>query len=282
MVTALTFPVAMVCFPLAPFFLVFNVLIRVIVTIVFCLGAPVMCIPGCCCIYPFIYLMVVFRDMELPDDVMKLTEEYSKYDGDFASLLTDLEDIKNEYSDMSIFFPPSSEQQQSKPDIQAKASCSISLETSNTDELFSMDEKDSEQKVSSAFKDSLDDIILSSISAEDSLSSKTHVTSHFNNPTKEKEENENESSALATFDVYFTVTKQFSCNGDDEGKDEENGECDRAFAMAQGFIQDTKSSLKDGFDSGSFSTALTKNGFDKNASIGNMECDSIDAKFIYD
>lgn len=185
--------------------------------------------------------------------------------------------------------------------IEAKTSCSISLKTTTTTSTTAAANKTSmnavaeqEQKISAAFKESINDILFESMSHYENDMVNTQVVSFDSSLSTEDEQ-------VLLLDVFFTITKQFSCNDDDDDENKNDDNCDFVFMKAQEFIQDTKEILeREGVEkeekavtSASTSTSNNNSGNLSAIIMGHefsaqkiiidekLKCDTEDASFAY-
>jgi len=199
---------------------------------------------------------------------------------------------------LSVFLSESKSESPKKI-IEAKTSCSISLKTTTTTTATTAANRTSmnavaeqEQKISAAFKESINDILFESMSHYENDMVNTQVVSYDSSLSTEDEQ-------VLLLDVYFTITKQFSCNdNDDKNKNDDN--CDFVFMKAQEFIQDTKEILeREGVEkeekavtststsinngSGNLSAIIMGHEFSAQKIIINekLKCDTDDASFAY-
>jgi len=247
-----------------------NIGARIIMVFFLLLACPIMLIPPCTCIYPIIALILFIRTGDMPTDseMSKIAEYFSTNEGDFSSFFGDLSNLSTK--DLSLYMEGKNEG--TRRHLEAKASCTISLETSNTGELFHKEDVEPQEKISAVFKKSINEIL-----SDDSLLIDADVTS--TNPLLLQDE------YSPIFDVYFTLSKRFSCNHSDET------DCDATFELAQEFLQKTKARLSfEGEENTKLlSEALMKNGsisgvefIEEKAKVKNVSCDSIGTKFISD
>lgn len=263
LVTALTLPLA-IFLPCAPIFIMINIGARIIMVAVLLLFCPIMLIPPCTCIYPIIALILFIRTGDMPTDseMSKIAEYFSTNEGDFSSFFGDLSNLSSK--DLSLYME---ENEGTRRHLEAKASCKISLETTNTG-LFHNEDMEPQEKISAVFEKSINEIL-----SDESLLIDTDVTS--TNPLLLQDE----SSPI--FDINFTLSKKFSCNHNDET------DCDTTLERAQEFLQETKASLSfkgDEENTNKLGEALMKHGsiIEGKAKVKNISCDSIGTKFFSD
>jgi len=190
--------------------------------------------------------------MPTDSEMSKIAELLSTNEGDFSKFLGDI-------SDLSLYME---ENEGTRRHLEAKASCKISFETSNTGLFHNEDTNEPQEKISAVFEKSINEIL-----SDESLLIDTDVTSM--NPLLYQDE----SSPI--FDVNFTLSKRFSCNQSDET------DCDTTLERAQEFLQETEG---DEENTNKLSEALMKHGsiIGGKAKVKNISCDSIGTEFISD
>lgn len=201
------------------------------------------------------------------------------------SLITDsLEEFDN-MEDFSVFFPnkeylgPLSSELQKKTtaslekrdNIIAKTSCSIILELHGEDIFDVAEEKENEieKNISIVFKESINDILFNendaSLVSSGRNNTMTHVTASMNHVLTGEGEGSSKTSSL--FDIYFTVSKTFSCYEEEEEEEDEDEfefrstttACEqKSFVRAKVFNSDTKEILEDSFVNESMKSLIVK------------------------
>lgn len=201
--------------------------------------------------------------------------------------------------------------------IQAKASCNVNVKTTKSvngsNIMFdqqessyyesmnaSEDQNGLETHLSAIFKESMEDLLRSQSSSDFGNEkgdpfAMTHVsTSRLSGEAKDEE-------GADIYQVHFTISKTFPCTKN-EGDENEvalfDSACERSYAEAQGFLQDTKEFLKEEEENGHLDAVVQKHVDDFNSGeqqnenessesgnnvvMNSMNCDSIDAKFVSD
>lgn len=285
-----------------------SIAIRVVAMAILVATIPLMIIPPFTCLYPLLFLLVLRGGTDIPDDVIgKLANTTS-----IASLIkmkeyTDLPS-NIDMSKLSVFFSeamPSttggeekdvssedrksttfdlSSQKVGKKGIEAKATCSVKLETDNHEYFhtssnktnlfldFRPTQQEEEEELTDVLGQSITEVLSEFFSTYDSSYDLNSTIIDISNTIV------NPIGSTKMLDVNFTVSRIFPCTSNEH---QSNIDCEEVLAQANEFIHDTEVSLKESTISGYLSSLMNDHGTLSDANnVNSMVCESIDAKYI--
>lgn len=179
--------------------------------------------------------------------------------------------------------------------IEAKASCSAIVETSNIDIFdYVVEREEPEQRLSNVFEETIMNLLF------DATTTNVSSVVRLFDPTDASLLNEETNfTSSSVFDVYFTVTKAFSCrnetqvddtvqhnmtNIEKESSSSTTSACDSAYEKANTFIQNTTIALEEAADSGYLNNKLKENGLmsgvgfiESQSTVDSISCDLADS-----
>lgn len=217
---------------------------------------------------------------------------------------------RDDIESLSIFFPGEQFEKfdflnndnillsSSDTSIEAKASCSAIVETSNIDIFdYVVEREEPEQRLSNVFEETIMNLLF------DATTTNVSSVVRLFDPTDASLLNEETNfTSSSVFDVYFTVTKAFSCRNETQvdntvqhnmTKIEKESSssttststaCDSANEKANTFIQNTTVALEEAANSGYLNNKLKENGLmsgvgfiESQSTVDSISCDLADA-----